>query len=212
MTTPATYSKPGISGQERGILAKLTRELVRLPGIGQKTAQRLAFHLMKAEKEEALRLADAIREVKERLTFCTQCRNIAEDTLCEICLDPKRDASKILVVEEPSTLHAIEQSRGFPGLYHVLFGSLSPLDGVGPSEIRAHELENRVKGGGIEEVIVATNPTIEGEATAIYLTKLLKPYGVRVSRIAYGIPVGMDIEYADEVTLIKSIEGRRELA
>jgi recombination protein RecR len=200
-----------MSGQQPGLLARLTRELVRLPGIGQKTAQRLAFHLMKTEKDEAIRLADAIREVKERLTFCTQCRNISEGSLCEVCLDPKRDQAKILVVEEPSTLHAIEQSRGFPGLYHVLFGSLSPLDGVGPSDIRAHELENRVKAGGVEEVIIATNPTIEGEATAIYLTKLLKPYGVRVSRIAYGIPVGMDIEYADEVTLIKSIEGRREL-
>lgn len=211
MSTSAIPNDAGISGQQRGVLARLTKELVRLPGIGQKTAQRLAFHLMKTEKEEALRLADAIREVKERLTFCTQCRNIAEEALCEICQDPKRDQTKILVVEEPSTLHAIEQSRGFPGLYHVLFGSLSPLDGVGPSEIRAHELENRVKGGGVAEVIIATNPTIEGEATAIYLTKLLKPYGTRVSRIAYGIPVGMDIEYADEVTLIKSIEGRREL-
>ena len=180
-------------------------------GIGQKTAQRLAFHLMKVEKEEALRLADAIREVKERVTFCTQCRNIAEDTFCEICLNPRRDRTTILVVEEPSTLYAIEQSKAFRGLYHVLFGSLSPLDGVGPSDIRAHELENRVKGGEIQEVIIATNPTIEGEATAIYLTKLLRPHGVRVSRIAYGIPVGMDIEYADEVTLMKSIEGRREL-
>ena len=211
MAASTTQQQADMSGQQRGVLARLTRELVRLPGIGQKTAQRLAFHIMKAEKEEALRLADAIREVKERLTFCTQCRNIAEEALCDICLDPKRDQTKILVVEEPSTLHAIEHSRGFPGLYHVLFGSLSPLDGVGPSDIRAHELENRVKGGGVEEVIIATNPTIEGEATAIYLTKMLKPYGVRVSRIAYGIPVGMDIEYADEVTLLKSIEGRREL-
>lgn len=211
MSPPTVPTHTAIGGQHRGVLARLTRELVRLPGIGQKTAQRLAFHLMKAEKDDALRLADAIREVKERLTFCAQCRNIAEQTLCEICLDPKRDTSKILVVEEPSTLHAIEQSRAFPGLYHVLFGSLSPLDGVGPADIRAHELEDRVKAGGVTEVIIATNPTIEGEATAIYLTKLLRPYGVRVSRIAYGIPVGMDIEYADEVTLIKSIEGRREL-
>ncbi len=211
MSASTPQNQAGMSGQQPGLLARLTRELVRLPGIGQKTAQRLAFHLMKTEKEEAIRLADAIREVKERLTFCTQCRNISEESLCAICLDPKRDKSKILVVEEPSTLHAIEQSGGFPGLYHVLFGSLSPLDGVGPSDIRAHELENRVKAGGVEEVIIATNPTIEGEATAIYITKMLKPYGVRVSRIAYGIPVGMDIEYADEVTLIKSIEGRREL-
>ncbi len=197
--------------QRQGLLAKLAREFVRLPGIGRKSAQRLAFHLMKASKEDALRLADAIRDVKEHVTSCVRCRNIAESDLCDICQNPKRDRTKILVVEEPSTLYAIEQSGGYRGLYHVLMGSLSPLDGVGPSDIRAHELEMRVKEGGIEEVIVATNPTIEGEATAIYLTKVLKPYGVCVSRIAYGIPVGMDIEYADEVTLTKSIEGRREM-
>jgi len=197
--------------QQQGLLAKLIKEFVRLPGIGQKTAQRLAFHLMKANKEDALRLVDAIRDVKEFVTFCVQCRNIAESELCDICQDYERDRTKILVVEEPSTLHAIDQCRGYKGLYHVLMGSLSPLDGVGPSDIRAKELESRVRDGGVGEVIVATNPTIEGEATAIYLTKLLKPYGVKVSRIAYGIPVGMDIEYADEVTLTKSIEGRREL-
>ncbi len=196
---------------QNGLLTRLIRELVRLPGIGQKTAQRLAFHVLKAEREEALRLADAIRAVKEGLSFCRQCRNIAEGELCEFCLDPKRDHTKILVVEEPSTLYAIERAGGFRGLYHVLLGSLSPLDGVGPADIRAQDLADRVKEGGIQEVILATSPTIEGEATAIYLTKLIKPYGARVSRIAYGIPVGMDIEYADEVTLIKSIEGRREL-
>lgn len=197
--------------QRQGLLAKLAKEFVRLPGIGQKTAQRLAFHLMKVAKEDALRLADAIRDVKEYVVFCEQCRNIAESELCDICRDPQRDRTKILVVEEPSTLHAIDQSRGYKGLYHVLMGSISPLDGVGPSDIRAKELEVRVRDGGVKEVIIATNPTIEGEATAIYLTKLLKPYGVTVSRIAYGIPVGMDIEYADDVTLTKSIEGRREL-
>ena len=197
--------------QRQGLLAKLAKELVRLPGIGQKTAQRLAFHLMKVNKEDALRLADAIRDVKEHVVFCVQCRNIAESELCDICQDTERDRSRILVVEEPSTLHAIDQSRGYKGLYHVLMGSISPLDGVGPSDIRVKELESRVRDGGVQEVIVATNPTIEGEATAIYLTKLLKPYGVKVSRIAYGIPVGMDIEYADDVTLTKSIEGRREL-
>ncbi len=202
-----------MTGQRhQGRLAKLAKEFVRLPGIGQKTSQRLAFHMMKANKEDALRLADAIRDVKEFVTFCVQCRNIAESELCEICQDPQRDRSKILVVEEPSTLHAIDQCRGYKGLYHVLMGSLSPLDGVGPSDIRAKELELRVKDGGVGEVIVATSPTIEGEATAIYLTKLLTPHGVTVSRIAYGIPVGMDIEYADEVTLTKSIEGRRELS
>ena len=208
-STASSTSK--VNGQPQGLLMRLTRELVRLPGIGQKTAQRLAFHLMKTDTEEALRLAEAIREVKEKITFCTQCRNIAEGPLCAVCLDPKRDTTSILVVEEPSTLHAIEQSRAFRGLYHVLYGALSPLDGVGPADLRTHDLENRVQQGGIKEVIVATNPTIEGEATAIYLTKRLKPLGVKGSRIAYGIPVGMDIEYADEVTLLKSIEGRRDL-
>ena len=200
-----------IQQQQQGLLAKLAKEFARLPGIGQKTAQRLAFHIMKTTKDDAIRLANTIRDVKEFVTFCVQCRNIAESELCEICQNMKRDRSKILVVEEPSTLYAIEQSRGYKGLYHVLMGSLSPLDGVGPNDIRLKELELRVQAGGVEEVIVATNPTIEGEATAIYLTKVLKPYGVKVSRIAYGIPVGMDIEYADEVTLTKSIEGRREL-
>jgi recombination protein RecR len=199
----------GIDNQ--GLLAQLIRELVRLPGIGQKTAQRLAFHLLKTDKDEALRLADAIRAVKDGLAFCSQCRNIAEGDLCEFCRDPKRDRTKILVVEEPITLYAIERTGGYRGLYHVLLGALSPLDGIGPTDIHAQELVDRLKAGGVEEVILATNPTIEGEATAIYLTKLVKPHGVRVSRIAYGIPVGVDIEYADEVTLIKSLEGRRDL-
>lgn len=196
---------------QQGLLARLVRELVRLPGVGQKSAQRLAFHLLKTDREEALRLADAIRAVKDGLAFCRQCRNIAEGDLCEFCRDPKRDRTKILVVEEPSTIYAIERAAGYRGLYHVLLGSLSPLDGVGPGDIRAEELVERVKPGGVDEIILATSPTIEGEATAIYLTRLLKPYGVRVTRIAYGIPVGMDIEYADEVTLLKSIEGRRDL-
>lgn len=200
-----------MSIDQQGLLAKLVRELVRLPGIGQKSAQRLAFHLLKAEREDALRLAEAIQAVKDGLSFCRQCRNIAEGELCEFCRDPKRDRSKILVVEEPSTLYAVERAGGYRGLYHVLLGVLSPLDGVGPADIRAEELLERVKAGGVEEVIVATNPTIEGEATAIYLTRLLKPHHIRVTRIAYGIPVGMDIEYADEVTLVKSIEGRRDL-
>ncbi|MFQ5932287.1 MAG: recombination mediator RecR [Nitrospiraceae bacterium] len=200
-----------MSVEHRGLLSQLVRELVRLPGIGHKTAQRLAFHILKTDGEEALRLADAIRAVKERLAFCRQCRNIAEEELCEFCRDPKRDPSIILVVEEPSTLYAVERTGSFRGLYHVLLGALSPLDGVGPSDIRAQDLIDRLQGGGVKEVILATSPTIEGEATAIYLTKLIKPYGVRVSRIAYGIPVGMDLDYADEVTLTKSIEGRRDL-
>lgn len=199
----------GIDNQ--GLLAQLIRALVRLPGIGHKTAQRLAFHILKTDKDESMRLADAIRAVKEGLTFCRQCRNIAEGELCEFCRDPKRDRTKILVVEEPSTLYAVERTGGYRGLYHVLLGALSPLDGIGPADIHAQDLADRLKDSGVEEVILATNPTIEGEATAIYLTRLLKPHGVRVSRIAYGIPVGVDIEYADEVTLIKSLEGRREL-
>lgn len=199
------------TSDQQGLLGSLIRELVRLPGIGQKTAQRLAFHLLKTEREDALRLADAIRAVKDGLSFCLDCRNIAEGDRCDLCRDPKRDRTRILVVEEPSTLYAIERTHSYRGLYHVLMGALSPIDGVGPDDIKAHELVDRVKVGGIQEVIIATNPTIEGEATALYLTKQLKPYGTRVSRIAYGIPVGMDIEYADEVTLIKSLEGRRDL-
>ncbi len=196
---------------QRSLLSRLVRELVRLPGIGEKTAQRLAFHILKIDREVALQLADAIRAVKEGLSFCCQCGNVAEGELCEFCLDPKRDQSQILVVEEPSTIYAVERTAWYRGLYHVLLGALSPLDGIGPADIRAQDLIDRVKGGGVQEVIVATNPTIEGEATAIYLAKMLKPFGLRVSRIAYGLPVGMDIDYADEVTLTKSIEGRREL-
>jgi recombination protein RecR len=196
---------------QQGLLSRLIRELVRLPGIGQKSAQRLAFHILKTDHEEAMRLAEAVRAVKEGIAFCRECWNIAEAELCEFCLDPRRDRGKILVVEEPSTLYAVERTGGYHGLYHVLLGSLSPLHGMGPSEIRAQELVDRIEGGGIEEVILATNPTIDGEATALYLTNLIKPHGVRVSRIAYGIPVGVDIDYADEVTLVKSIEGRREL-
>ena len=196
---------------QRSLLSRMVRALVRLPGIGEKTAQRLAFHILKIDREEALQLADAIRAVKEGLSFCCQCRNIAEGELCEFCLDPKRDQSQILVVEEPSTIYAVERTAWYRGLYHVLLGALSPLDGVGPADIRAQDLIDRVKGGGVQEVIVATNPTIEGEATAIYLAKMLKPFGLRVSRIAYGLPVGMDIDYAYEVTLTKTIEGRREL-
>lgn len=200
-----------LTGDRRGLLGGLIQELVRLPGIGQKTAQRLAFHLLKAERDDALRLADAIKAVKDGLSFCNECRNIAEGDLCDLCLDPKRDRTRIVVVEEPSTLYAIERTRSYHGLYHVLLGALSPLDGVGPSDIKAQELMDRLQRGGVQEVIIATNPTIEGEATALYLTKLIKPLGIRTSRIAYGIPVGMDIEYADEVTLIKSLEGRRDL-
>ena len=195
----------------KGILADLVKELNRLPGIGRKTAQRLAFHILKQPNEDAERLAEAIRAVKERLGLCAQCRNIAEGELCDICLDPKRDRTKVVVIEEVTTLYAIEKTGGYKGLYHVLAGALSPLDGVGPSDIKAQDLVDRLKGSSVEEVIVATSPTIEGEATAIYLTRLIKPLGIRISRIALGVPVGMDLEYADEVTLMKSLDGRREI-
>jgi len=195
----------------KGILAELVGELTKLPGIGRKTAQRLALHILKQPREDADRLIGAIQAVKERLGLCQQCRNIAEGELCEICQDPKRDRTRLVVVEDVTTLHAIERTGGYKGLYHVLAGALSPLDGVGPSDIKAQDLADRVKTSAVEEVIVATSPTIEGEATAIYLSRLIKPLGVRISRIAFGVPVGMDLEYADEVTLLKSLDGRREI-
>jgi recombination protein RecR len=200
-----------VEGVTQNILDRLIDELKRLPGIGRKTAQRLAFFLLKMPAEEARGLAQAILDVKERLRFCRWCNNVSEEEVCRFCADPRRDRTRILVVEEPSTLFAIERTGEYKGLYHVLIGSLSPLDGRGPSEIKAQSLIDRLTAGEVKEVIIATNPTIEGEATAIYLTRLIKPTGVKVTRIAYGIPVGVDLEYADEVTLIKSLEGRREL-
>ena len=195
----------------KGVLADLIGELTKLPGIGRKTAQRLAFHILKQPPAEAERLARAIRAVKERLGLCRQCHNIAEGELCEVCQDPKRDRTQVVVVEDVTTLYAIERTGGYKGVYHVLAGALSPLDGVGPADIKAQDLVERLAGNAIQEVIVATSPTIEGEATAMYLSRLIKPLGVRVSRIACGVPVGMDLEYADEVTLIKSLDGRREI-
>jgi recombination protein RecR len=200
-----------MEGVSQDILDRLIDELKRLPGIGRKTAQRLAFFLLKMSAEEARGLAQAILDVKERLRFCRWCNNVSEEEVCRFCADPRRDRTRILVVEEPSTLFAVERTGEYKGLYHVLLGALAPLDGRGPSDIKAQSLLDRVKQGETQEVIIATNPTIEGEATAIYLTRLIKPTGVKVTRIAYGIPVGVDLEYADEVTLIKSLEGRREL-
>ena len=194
-----------------GILDALVRELAGLPGIGRKTAQRLAFHILKQPSEDADRLVQAIRAVKERLGLCRQCRNIAEGELCDICLDPSRDATRLVVVEDVTTLLTFERTGGYKGLYHVLAGALSPLDGVGPADIKAQDLVDRLAQSKVEEVIVATSPTIEGEATAIYLSRLVRPLGIRISRIACGVPVGMDLEYADEVTLIKSLDGRREI-
>ncbi len=197
---------------QKGILADLVGELHRLPGIGRKTAQRLAFHILKQSTEEVARLAEAIVAVKERLGLCQECGNIAEGERCEICLDARRDRTRVVVIEDVPTLHAIERTRGYKGLYHVLAGALSPLDGVGPADIKAQDLADRVARSPIEEIILATSPTIEGEATAIYLSRLLMPLGRRISRIALGVPVGMDLEYADEVTLLKSLDGRREIA
>jgi recombination protein RecR len=192
-------------------LDRLIEELVRLPGIGPKTAQRLAFYLLKMSKREALSLAKAIAEVKERIHTCPTCFNIAEDGRCEICLSQGRDRSMICVVEEANDLLAIERTKGFKGLYHVLGGSLSPLEGRGPDELQTEALLQRLRGGEVREVIIATNPNVEGEATCLYLQRLLKPMGVIITRLAHGLPMGSDLEYADEITLAKSMEGRREL-
>lgn len=193
-------------------LTRLIDCLVRLPGIGPKTAQRLAFYLLKVPREEAGGLAEAIVELKEKMRTCPVCFNISEEALCAICRDPTRDPGVVCVVEEPNDLLAIEKTRGFRGVYHVLEGALSPLEGRGPDQIRGKALLERVEAGRMREVILATNPNVEGEATALYLTRLLKGSGVRVTRIARGLPMGGDLEYADEVTLTRALEGRREVS
>jgi recombination protein RecR len=192
-------------------LARLVEQLQKLPGIGAKGAQRLAFHILKNPRDEAERLCDAIREVKERVTYCSTCNNITDQDPCVFCTNPSRDQRVICVVEEPQNVSVVEKTREFRGLYHVLMGALSPLHGVGPDDLKIAGLLSRVAVGGVEEVILATNPTVEGEATALYLARLLKPLGVRVTRIAMGIPVGSDLEYADEVTMTRAMEGRREV-
>jgi len=192
-------------------ISRLIDELKHLPGIGQKTAQRLAFHLLRAKLEEAMALADAIRDAKQNIKFCSVCNNITDADPCFYCTSATRNHKTICVVEEPINIMAIEKTRQFGGLYHVLGGSLAPLQGVGPDQLKIKSLIERMKGAGTEEIIIATNPTAEGEATAVYLSKLLKPLGVRVTRIGVGIPVGSDLEYADEVTMMKAMEGRREL-
>jgi recombination protein RecR len=194
-----------------GIIENLAEQLTRLPGIGRKTAQRLAFFILAMPAQEARAIADAIIVVKENARFCSRCFNIAEDELCPICKDPRRDLKQICVVEEPSNISVIERSGSFRGLYHVLLGALSPIDGVTPEKLKIGELVNRVRNGGVEEIIIATNPNTKGEVTARYLKEVLAPTGVSVTRIAYGLPMGGDIEFADEVTLRKSLEGRREL-
>ena len=191
-------------------LIRLIEELKRLPGIGPKSAQRLAFHILRTPREQTDRLADAVRDVKERVTYCSICSNITEADPCAFCRSETRDPHVICVVEEPQNVAAIEKTREFKGLYHVLMGALSPLQGIGPDDLKIKSLLARVN-NGVAEIILATNPTVEGEATAIYLARLLKPLGVKVTRIAMGVPVGSDLEYADEITMHKALEGRREV-
>ena len=192
-------------------LARLIQEFKRLPGIGQKSAQRLAFHVLRTPREDAARLAEALVDVKDKLGICEVCNNISDGEICNYCRDPHRDHSSICVVEEPHNILPVETTRQFMGLYHVLHGAISPLRGIGPEQLRIANLLERVQAGEVKELIVATNPTVEGEATAVYLSRLMKPLGVKVTRIAMGIPVGSDLEYADEVTMSKAMEGRREL-
>lgn len=192
-------------------IARLLEELERLPGIGPKSAQRLAYYILRSDADVADRLAEALVEVKRSIHFCAKCFNFAEGDLCDICGSGKRDATVVCVVEEPRDVVAIERTGEFRGLYHVLQGAISPIDGVGPEQLRVRELIARIGEGGIEELIVATNPNVEGETTALYLARLVKPLGVKVTRIASGLPVGGDLEYADEVTLGRALEARREM-
>jgi recombination protein RecR len=192
-------------------LQTLVDQFKRLPGIGAKSAQRLAFHVLKTPREDAERLCDAIREVKDKITYCSVCNNITDADPCAYCTSSARDHRVICVVEEPQNVQVIEKSGGYRGVYHVLLGALSPLQGIGPDDLKIKGLLARLGTDGGEEIILATNPTVEGEATAIYLARLLKPLGVRVTRIATGLPVGSDLEYADELTMGKAMEGRREL-
>jgi recombination protein RecR len=192
-----------------GPVQDLIDELGRLPGVGPKSAQRIAFHLLKIPKEDALRLARAVTQVKERVAMCSRCFNVSEGPECGICADPQRESAVLCVVEEPRDIVAVEKTHEFRGRYHVLQGAISPIEGIGPDQLRVRELLARIDGEGITEVILCTNPNIEGEATAMYLARLLSPLGVRVTRIASGLPVGGDLEYADELTLGRALEGRR---
>src|SRR5688572_14305710 len=192
-------------------LARLILEIKRLPGIGQKSAQRIAFHILRTDRQDVERLAQALFDVKDKLGICAVCNNISDSELCPYCRDQSRDQSVICVLEEPHNILPIETTRHYHGLYHVLHGTISPLKGVGPEQLRIKSLLDRIGAGAAREIIIATNPTVEGEATAAYLSRLLKPLGVRVTRIAMGVPVGSDLEFADEVTMMKSLENRREL-
>ena len=192
-------------------LARLIQEFKRLPGVGQKSAQRMAFHVLRTSREQAAHLAQALLDVKDNLVLCAQCNNIADSELCNFCRDPHRDPTSLCIVEEPHNILPIEMTRQFTGRYHVLHGSISPLRGIGPEQLRLKNLLERLRPGEITEVIVATNPNVEGEATAMYLSRLLRPLQIRVTRIAMGIPAGSDLEFADEVTMSKSLENRREI-
>jgi len=192
-------------------LQRLIEEFRRLPGIGQKSAQRIAFHVLRNSRDDAARLAQAMLEVKDNLGICAECNNISEGEICSYCRDPHRDRTQVCVVEEPHNVLPIETTRTFEGVYHVLHGAISPLRGIGPEQLRIKGLLDRIAKGDVKEIILATNPTVEGEATAVYLSRLLKPLGLRVTRIAMGIPVGSDLEFADEVTISKSLENRREM-
>jgi len=192
-------------------LARLIDELKRLPGIGQKSAQRIAFHLERAPREDVERLAGAIVDAKDKIRLCSVCNNLTEADPCEYCSDPRRDPEVLCVVETPYNVISVEKAHEFRGRYHVLHGALSPLEGIGPEQLKLKNLIDRLKDGTVRELIVATSPTVEGEATAVYLAKLVKPLGVKVSRIAMGIPVGSDLEFADEVTMLRALEGRREM-
>jgi recombination protein RecR len=194
-----------------GAIQDLIDELGRLPGIGPKSAQRIAFHIIQSERVDTSRLIDVLRTVKERVKFCTECGNISEEELCRICRDPKRDGTVICVVEESKDVMAIEKTREFRGKYHVLGGAISPIDGIGPENLRIRELMTRLGNPDISELIIATDPNLEGEATASYLIRQIKPLGIKVSRLASGLPVGGDLEYADEVTLGRAFEGRRSV-
>lgn len=194
-----------------GPIQDLVDELGRLPGVGPKSAQRIAFHLLKVPSDDALRLASAIVEVKERAVLCATCFNVSMAERCSICSDSRRDTSKVCVVEDPRDIVAVERTREFSGRYHVLGGALNPIEGVGPEQIRVRELLARIEAEGITEVILCTNPNLEGDTTAMYLARLLKPLGLSVTRIASGLPVGGDLEYADELTLGRALEGRREV-
>jgi recombination protein RecR len=192
-----------------GIIQDLIDELGRLPGVGPKSAQRIAFHIIQSDRVDVTRLAEVLKTVKERVKFCMICGNISEEDLCKICRDPRRDKTAICVVDESKDVLAIEKTREFKGTYHVLGGAISPIDGVGPENLRIKELMKRLSETTISEIIIATDPNLEGEATATYLTRLIKPLGVKVSRLASGLPVGGDLEYADEITLGRAFEGRR---